>query len=71
MRTMRWWMRTMMTTHMVENKRTSWKIHTKMRTMMEEDEDKEDAAEDEEDSGIMRRVTSRPLSLAHWCGLKW
>ena len=63
MRRMRWWMRTRMTTHMMENKRMSWRIQTNMRTRMEEDEDKEDSA-------MMRWVISRPLTLAHWCGLK-
>ena len=41
-----------------------------MRTMMEEDEEKDENEEGEEDSAMMRWVISRPLTLAHWCGLK-
>jgi hypothetical protein len=59
---MRWWMRTRMTTQMMENKRMSWRIQTNMRTMMEEDEDKEEDEEDEEDSAMMRWAISRPLA---------
>ncbi|MFM7979252.1 MAG: hypothetical protein ACKPKO_08045 [Candidatus Fonsibacter sp.] len=55
---------------MMEHKRTSWRIHTKMRTRMKEDEDKDEDEEDEEDSAMMSWVICRQLTLAHWCGLK-